>query len=72
MKQKLAGLFLLFPLFLGAQPLVEKLDTDDISSAIKMLGIEIFKYDFCKQAPEYNLVITKAEKGQARQPKISL
>ncbi len=57
MKQKLAGLFLLFPLFLGAQPLVEKLDTDDISSAFKMLGIEIFKYDFSKQAPEYNLVI---------------
>jgi hypothetical protein len=57
MKHRLAGILLLVPILLGAQPQVEKLDSDDISSAIKMLGLEIFKYDFSKQDLQYSLVI---------------
>ena len=57
MKHKLVGLLILFPLLLKAQPPVDKLDTGDISSAMKMLGVEIFKYDFSKQDLGYKLVI---------------
>jgi len=57
MKRKMIGILLLFPMLLEAQSLVEKLDSDDLSSAIKMLGIEAFKYDFGKQDIQYSLTV---------------
>jgi len=57
MKQSLTGILLVFSFLLEAQPPLEKLDTEDIGSAIKMLGVEIFKYDFSKQESQYNLIV---------------
>lgn len=57
MRQYLLGVLFLFPAISGAQPPVEKLDSDDLTSAIKMLGVDVFKYDFSKQDPAYSLTV---------------
>lgn len=57
MKQILTATLLLFTILAHGQGLNEELESADIKAALKMLGIEIFKYDFSQQKEDFNLII---------------
>lgn len=57
MRSLLVVTLLLVSTILDAQPPIEKPDTEDVALAIKMLGVDVFKYDFGNQDIQYALVV---------------
>jgi len=57
MKKLLIGLILIIPFFASAQSLNKTLEPKDVSTALKMMGLEVFKFDFESVKDGYNLIV---------------
>lgn len=57
MKKLLIGLILLIPYFASAQSLNKTLESQDISTALKMMGLEVFKFNFESVKDGYTLIV---------------
>jgi len=56
-KITLIALFVIMPMFISAQSLNRELKSEDISAALKMIGLEVYKYSFDASNIDYNLIL---------------
>jgi len=56
-KALLITLILFFPFIVVSQSLKSELNSTDIRAALKLSGLEIFKFNFDSVKPDYNLIV---------------